>query len=123
MRMSDFDWEEGEGGGGGGTRVCFLPRRGQYWAREHGGPSVTPPHRSTDTYPPGNAPWVGGHHCATGDIVWTVPTCRVSTDLTWGPRAERSHMDVGPMLFVCHRRAHLLGNCGAMNPRVWQPVP
>ena len=47
---------------------------------------------------PSNAPWVGGHHCATGDNVWTVPTSRVSTDLTWGPRAEQSHMDVDPML-------------------------
>ena len=41
---------------------------------------------------------LGGHHCATGDDVWTVPTYRVSTDLTWGPRVEHSHMDVGPML-------------------------
>ena len=53
--------------------------------------------------------------------MWVALTYRVSKDLTWGPRLEPPHMDVGPMLSALFAR-DVPGNGGATNPRVWQLV-
>ena len=60
----------------------LLPRTAPSWARKHGGPAVTLPHRSRDSTPPRNAPWVRGHYCYMRGDVQTVSTYQVSTDLT-----------------------------------------
>ena len=116
-------WSPGWGGEEeeGPTYGCY-PAVASVWARKRGGPSVTPPHRLIDMHPPAVPLGLGGHHCATGDDVWTAYSYRVSTDITWGPRAEQSNTDASPMLsvmiaggMICHR-----GNCAGMKPGVWQ---
>ena len=120
MRVKTIGMERGREEEEEGPADACYPTVAGVWARKCRGPSVTPPHRLMDMYPPAVPLGLGVHHCATSDDVWTAHTYRVSTELTWGPRAEQSNIDVGPLLSVlfaggmnCQR-----GNCGAMNPRV-----
>ena len=54
--------------------------------------------------PPAVPLGLGGRCCATSYVVWTAHNYRVSMDLTWGPRVERSNTDVNSMRSVAFTR-------------------